>query len=118
MKVQTTLQTIQNHQTTPTIGQNLSRPQKKQVTKETIELIKQTYEKNKLKATSENLLTIKVIWCSKTFGKINMGQLHLFATKTQLEKLTKLCDPLTKANQLINWETFRKPIKTAIYAKT
>ncbi|MCL2135783.1 MAG: IS481 family transposase, partial [Candidatus Bathyarchaeota archaeon] len=35
--------------TTPQIGQNLDRP-KKQVTKETIELIKQTYEKDKLNA--------------------------------------------------------------------
>jgi hypothetical protein len=35
--------------TTPTIGQNLGRP-KKQVTKETIELIKQAYERDKLNA--------------------------------------------------------------------
>jgi len=43
-----------------------------------------------------------------------MGQLHLFGTKTQLEILTKLGDPLTKANQLIDWEIFRKPIEDAI----
>jgi len=43
-----------------------------------------------------------------------MGQLHLFGTKTQLEKLSKLGDPLTKANQLIDWEIFRKPIEDAI----
>ena len=43
-----------------------------------------------------------------------MGQLHLFGTKTQLEILTKLGDPLTKANQLIDWEIFRKPVEDAI----
>jgi len=43
-----------------------------------------------------------------------MGQLHLFGTKTQIEKLSKLGDPLTKANQLIDWEIFRKPIEDAI----
>jgi len=43
-----------------------------------------------------------------------MGQLHLFGAKTQLEILTKLGDPLTKANQLIDWEIFRKPIEDAI----
>jgi hypothetical protein len=30
-----------------------------------------------------------------------MGQLHLFGTKTQLEVLSNLGDPLIKANQLI-----------------
>jgi hypothetical protein len=42
------------------------------------------------------------------------GQLHLFGTKTQLEKLSKLGDPLTKANQIIDWEIFHKPIKDTI----
>lgn len=46
-----------------------------------------------------------------------MGQLHLFGTQTQLEKLSKLGDPLTKANELINWEIFRDPIEKAIRNK-
>ncbi len=40
-----------------------------------------------------------------------MGQLHLFGAKTQLEILSNLGDPLTKANQLIDWEIFRDPIE-------
>ena len=43
-----------------------------------------------------------------------MGQLHLFGAQTQLEILSKLCDPLIKANQLIDWEIFRDPIEDAI----
>ena len=43
-------------------------------------------------------------------GKL-WGQLHLFGAKAQLEKLSKLGDPLTKANQLIDWEIFRDPIE-------
>ena len=46
-------------------------------------------------------------------GKL-YGSTHLFGTKTQLEKLSNIGDPLTKANQLIDWEIFRKPIKDAI----
>jgi IS5 family transposase len=46
-----------------------------------------------------------------------MGQLHLFGTKTQLEILSNLGDPLIKANQLIDWEIFRKPIEDAIRKK-
>lgn len=43
-----------------------------------------------------------------------MKQLYIFGTETQLEKLSKLGDPLTKINKLIDWEMFRKPIETAI----
>jgi hypothetical protein len=46
-----------------------------------------------------------------------MGQQHLFATKTQLEKLSELGDPLLKAKKLIDWEQFRKPIEEAIRNK-
>ena len=43
-----------------------------------------------------------------------MRQLHLFGVETQLEKLSKLGDPLLKINELIDWEMFREPIETAI----
>jgi len=43
-----------------------------------------------------------------------MKQTRLFGTETQLERLSKLGDPLEKANELIDWEMFRSPIETAI----
>ena len=43
-----------------------------------------------------------------------MRQLHLFGVETQLEKLSKLGDPLLKINELIDWEMFREPIESAI----
>jgi IS5 family transposase len=43
-----------------------------------------------------------------------MRQLRLFGTETQLERLTKLGDPLLKLNAVIDWEMFREPIETAI----
>ncbi|MDR2203414.1 MAG: hypothetical protein LBE76_03780 [Nitrososphaerota archaeon] len=46
-----------------------------------------------------------------------MGQQHLFETKTQLEKLSKLGNPLLKANKIVNWEIFRKPIEETIHSK-
>jgi IS5 family transposase len=41
-------------------------------------------------------------------------QKYLFGNEFQLEKLSKLGDPLLKINQLIDWEMFRKPIESAI----
>lgn len=43
-----------------------------------------------------------------------MKQIHLNGAETQLERLSKLGDPLEKINQKINWEIFRKPIENAI----
>jgi len=43
-----------------------------------------------------------------------MRQIHIFGANTQLEKLSKLGDPLLKINKLIDWEMFRAPIETAI----
>jgi hypothetical protein len=43
-----------------------------------------------------------------------MRQSYLFGVETQLEKLSKLGDPLLKINGLIDWEMFREPIETAI----
>ena len=40
--------------------------------------------------------------------------MHLFGTETQLEKLSKLGDPLLKINQLIDWEMFRSHIENVI----
>jgi len=36
-----------------------------------------------------------------------MKQINLLGTETQLEKLSKLGDPLIKINELIDWEIFR-----------
>ena len=41
-------------------------------------------------------------------------QMHLFGTETQLERLSKLGDPLLKINELIDWEMFRSHIENAI----
>ena len=41
-------------------------------------------------------------------------QMHLFGTETQLERLSKLGDPLVKINELIDWEMFRSHIESAI----
>jgi len=46
-----------NNNTPPTIGKNLGRP-KKQITKETIKIIKQTYEKDRLSASIFNKSSI------------------------------------------------------------
>jgi len=43
-----------------------------------------------------------------------MKQINLLGTETQLKKLSKLGDPLVKINELIDWEIFREPIKSAI----
>jgi IS5 family transposase len=43
-----------------------------------------------------------------------MKQLYFFGTQTQLERLTKLGDPLEIINERIDWEMFREPIETAI----
>jgi len=43
-----------------------------------------------------------------------MKQLLLMGAETQLERLTKLGDPLLKINAVIDWEMFRKPIESAI----
>jgi len=43
-----------------------------------------------------------------------MKQIHLNGAETQLERLSKLGDPLEKINQKINWEIFRNPIENAI----
>jgi len=43
-----------------------------------------------------------------------MRQIRLFGTETQLERLSKLGDPLVKINELIDWEMFREPIEFAI----
>ncbi len=43
-----------------------------------------------------------------------MKQINLLRTETQLKKLSKLGDPLVKINELIDWEIFREPIKSAI----
>jgi IS5 family transposase len=43
-----------------------------------------------------------------------MNQLKLYGKETQLDKLTKLGDPLVKINELIDWEMFREIIETAI----
>lgn len=43
-----------------------------------------------------------------------MNQMNLFGAETQLEKLSKLGDPLEKIDKLVNWEMFRSPIEKAI----
>jgi len=43
-----------------------------------------------------------------------MKQIHLNGAETQLERLSKLGDPLEKINKKINWEIFRNPIEDAI----
>jgi len=43
-----------------------------------------------------------------------MKQMKLYGVETQLNRLTKLGDPLEKINELIDWEMFREPIETAI----
>lgn len=43
-----------------------------------------------------------------------MKQMNFLGTETQLERLSKLGDPLVKINELIDWEIFLEPIKTAI----
>jgi IS5 family transposase len=41
-------------------------------------------------------------------------QINLFGAETQLEKLSKLGDPLEKINANIDWEIFREPIKKRV----
>jgi len=43
-----------------------------------------------------------------------MGQINLFGAEMQLDKLTRLGDPLTQLNELICWEMFRQTIEEAI----
>jgi IS5 family transposase len=43
-----------------------------------------------------------------------MGQIRIFGVETQLERLSELGDPLEKANDLIDWEMFRKIIEKDI----
>ena len=43
-----------------------------------------------------------------------MNQMHLIGSETQLERVTKLGDPLIKINAAIDWEMFREPIESAI----
>ena len=43
-----------------------------------------------------------------------MKQMNLYGVETQLERLTKLGDPLEKINKVIDWEIFREQIETAI----
>jgi|GEM_PF-5276644 len=49
-------------------------------------------------------------------GKVGKlyGSTTLIWNKNTTRKTLKPSDPLTKANQLIDWEIFRKPIKDAI----
>lgn len=44
----------------------------------------------------------------------DMKQMRLNGIEEQLERLTKLGDPLEKINKEINWEMFRKPIEKGI----
>lgn len=43
-----------------------------------------------------------------------MRQLRIFGAESQLDRLSKLGDPLEKANEMINWEMFRMTIEKAI----
>ena len=43
-----------------------------------------------------------------------MKQVKLFGVETELGRLTRLCDPLEKINEMIEWEMFREEIETAI----
>lgn len=43
-----------------------------------------------------------------------MKQIHLNGAETQLERLSKLGDPLEKINKKINWGIFRNHIENAI----
>jgi len=43
-----------------------------------------------------------------------MEEKHVFGVEIQLEKLTKLGDPLVKINEMIDWEMFREVIETGI----
>jgi IS5 family transposase len=42
-----------------------------------------------------------------------MKQMNIFGSETQLNKLTKLGDPLEKINEVIDWEIFREAIEKA-----
>jgi IS5 family transposase len=43
-----------------------------------------------------------------------MGQLFLYGTDIQLDRLAKLGDPLIKINEIIDWEIFRPPLETEL----
>ena len=43
-----------------------------------------------------------------------MGQMHLYGSQIQLEKLEKMGDPLLEINKIINWEIFREPLEKTL----
>ena len=43
-----------------------------------------------------------------------MGQMYLYGSQIQLEKLEKMGDPLIEINKIINWEIFREPLENAL----
>jgi hypothetical protein len=42
------------------------------------------------------------------------GQAMMFGAETQLERLSKLGDPLERLNDAVDWEMFREPIRKRI----
>jgi len=43
-----------------------------------------------------------------------MGQMQIYGADTQLDRLSKMGDPLEKINSAIDWEIFREPIENRI----
>jgi hypothetical protein len=45
---------------------------------------------------------------------VNMGQMNIFSSQIQLDRLEKMGDPLIEINKIINWEIFREPLEKAL----
>ena len=43
-----------------------------------------------------------------------MGQMYLYGSQIQLDRLEKMGDPLIEINKIINWENFRGPLEEAL----
>jgi hypothetical protein len=43
-----------------------------------------------------------------------MGQIHLYGSQIQLEKLEKMGNPLLKINMIFDWEIFRDLLESAL----
>ena len=46
--------------------------------------------------------------------EVKMGQMHLYGSQIQLDKLGEMGDPLLEINKILNWEIFRELLETTL----
>jgi len=54
------------------------------------------------------------VWDKQHFTEVIMGQIYLYGSQIQLDRLEKMGDPLVEINKIIDWEIFREPLEKAI----